>query len=154
MQSSIPGNIHRLELESSDEETSRKESATVISISNSSKIFIYGIALAAGTGIYAGLSVLFGTGMSGFPSFDTVEIQRIERRTFLPGNVLRGVYGIRSGDVMLWKRWKPCCICCGNCDSCFAWWNHEKTTGSNHAFILMLSCENVFMDFYCGSSGK
>lgn len=67
-----------LQEESSDEETSRKKSATVISISNSSKIFIYGIALASGTGIYAGLSVLFGTGMSGFPSFDTVEIQRID----------------------------------------------------------------------------
>ena len=31
-----------------------------------SKIFIYGIALAAGTGSYAGLSALLGGGMSGF----------------------------------------------------------------------------------------
>lgn len=67
-----------LQEESSDEETSRKKSATAISISNSSKIFIYGIALAAGTGIYAGLSALFGAGMSGFPSFDTVKVQRID----------------------------------------------------------------------------
>lgn len=43
-----------------------------------SKIFIYGIALAAGTGSYAGLSALLGGGMSGFPSFDTVAVQRID----------------------------------------------------------------------------
>lgn len=43
-----------------------------------SKIFIYGIALAAGTGSYAGLSALLGGGMSGFPSFDAVEVQRID----------------------------------------------------------------------------
>lgn len=43
-----------------------------------SKIFIYGIALAAGTGSYAGLSALLSGGMSGFPSFDAVEVQRID----------------------------------------------------------------------------
>lgn len=43
-----------------------------------SKIFIYGIALAAGTGSYAGLSALLGGGMSGFPSFDAVAVQRID----------------------------------------------------------------------------
>ncbi len=43
-----------------------------------SKIFIYGIALAAGTGSYAGLSALMGGGMSGFPSFDAVAVQRID----------------------------------------------------------------------------
>ncbi|WP_138376514.1 chloride channel protein, partial [Dorea longicatena] len=43
-----------------------------------SKIFIYGIALAAGTGSYAGLSALLGGGMSGFPSFDIVAVQRID----------------------------------------------------------------------------
>ena len=43
-----------------------------------SKIFIYGIALAAGTGSYAGLSALLGGGMSVFPSFDAVEVQRID----------------------------------------------------------------------------
>ena len=43
-----------------------------------SKIFIYGIALAAGTGSYAGLSALLGGGMSGIPSFDTVMVQRID----------------------------------------------------------------------------
>lgn len=54
------------------------EDTSAFSITKSSKIFIYGIALAAGTGIYAGLSALFGAGMSGFPSFDTVELQRID----------------------------------------------------------------------------
>ena len=43
-----------------------------------SKIFIYGIALAAGTGSYAGLSALLGGGMPGIPSFDTVVVQRID----------------------------------------------------------------------------
>lgn len=43
-----------------------------------SKIFIYGIALAAGTGSYAGLSALLGGGMSGFPSFDAVAVERID----------------------------------------------------------------------------
>lgn len=54
------------------------EDTSAFSITKSSKIFIYGISLAAGTGIYAGLSALFGAGMSGFPSFDTVELQRID----------------------------------------------------------------------------
>lgn len=47
-------------------------------LNKSSKIFIYGIALAAGTGIYSGLSALFGAGLSGFPSFDSVETTRID----------------------------------------------------------------------------
>lgn len=47
-------------------------------LSNGSKIFIYGIALAAGTGIYAGLSALFGAGLSGFPSFEMVKIERMD----------------------------------------------------------------------------
>lgn len=47
-------------------------------LNKSSKIFIYGIALAAGTGIYSGLSALFGAGLSGFPSFDSVEMTRID----------------------------------------------------------------------------
>ena len=45
-------------------------------LTKGSKLFIYGIALAAGTGIYGGLSALFGAGLSGFPSFDMVEIQK------------------------------------------------------------------------------
>ena len=46
------------------------------SLTKGSKLFIYGIALAAGTGIYAGLSSLFGAGLSGFPSFDMVELEK------------------------------------------------------------------------------
>ena len=45
-------------------------------LTKGSKLFIYGIALAAGTGIYAGLSSLFGAGLSGFPSFDMVELEK------------------------------------------------------------------------------
>ena len=41
---------------------------TVVPAGISSKIFIYGIAIAAATGIYAGLSAVFGSGLSGFPS--------------------------------------------------------------------------------------
>ena len=55
------------------EENSEEDLA---SLTKGSKVFLYGIALAAGTGIYAGLSALFGAGLSGFPSFDMVEIQR------------------------------------------------------------------------------
>ena len=55
------------------EENSEEDLAA---LTKSSKLFIYGIALAAGTGIYAGLSALFGAGLSGFPSFDMVEIQK------------------------------------------------------------------------------
>ena len=52
------------------EENSEEDLAA---LTKGSKLFIYGIALAAGTGIYAGLSALFGAGLSGFPSFDMVE---------------------------------------------------------------------------------
>ena len=55
------------------EENSEEDLAA---LTKGSKLFLYGIALAAGTGIYAGLSALFGAGLSGFPSFDMVEIQR------------------------------------------------------------------------------
>ena len=55
------------------EENSEEDLAA---LTKGSKLFIYGIALAAGTSIYAGLSALFGAGLSGFPSFDMVEIQR------------------------------------------------------------------------------
>ena len=47
-------------------------------LTKGSKLWIYGIALAAGTGIYGGLSALFGAALSGFPSFDVVEIQKID----------------------------------------------------------------------------
>lgn len=74
-----PNVSEKIQPENSKEgESTKKESSPAVTITKSSKIFIYGIALAAGTGIYAGLSALFGAGMSGFPSFDTVEIQRID----------------------------------------------------------------------------
>lgn len=50
----------------------------LLETSGTSKVFIYGIALAAATGVYAGLSALFGAGLSGFPSFEVVEVGRID----------------------------------------------------------------------------
>lgn len=59
-------------------EVEEDEGMEIPKLSGGSKIFIYGLALAAGTGIYAGLSALFGAGLSGFPSFDRVEIDRTD----------------------------------------------------------------------------
>lgn len=39
-------------------------------LGKTSMLFIYALALASGMGIYAGLSSLFGSGLSGFPSFE------------------------------------------------------------------------------------
>lgn len=55
-------------------EVEEDQNAEVPGLNKGSKIFIYGIALAAGTGIYAGLSAVFGAGLSGFPSFEMVTI--------------------------------------------------------------------------------
>ena len=58
-------------------EESESEEA-ILEMSGTSKVFIYGIALAAATGVYAGLSALFGAGLSGFPAFSVVEVGRID----------------------------------------------------------------------------
>ena len=58
-------------------EESNSEQA-VVPAGISSKIFIYGIAIAAATGIYAGLSAVFSSGLSGFPSFEAVEIGKMD----------------------------------------------------------------------------
>lgn len=50
-----------------------EEEDPVFQLSRSSKLFVYGLALAAGTGIYMALSSVFGAGLSGFPSFLAVE---------------------------------------------------------------------------------
>lgn len=47
-------------------------------LSKGSRLFVYAAALAAGTGVYAGLSALFGSGMSGFPSFEMEQITRTD----------------------------------------------------------------------------
>ena len=57
-------------------EVEENSDESLSALTKGSKLFIYGIALAAGTGIYGGLSALFGAGLSGFPSFDIVEIQK------------------------------------------------------------------------------
>ena len=57
-------------------EVEENSDESLSALTKGSKLFIYGIALAAGTGIYGGLSALFGAGLSGFPSFDMVEIQK------------------------------------------------------------------------------
>ncbi len=44
----------------------------LMEMTKTSKILMYGLALAAGTGAYMGLSHVFGAGMSGFPSFEAV----------------------------------------------------------------------------------
>ncbi len=218
-----------------------------------SKIFIYGIALAAGTGSYAGLSALLGGGMSGFPSFDAVAVQRIDyvmmlvymfcgcvlayfyetthtvtgiiagkipgvvkeilaglclgvigmlipavmfsgeeqmgvlmkeyagymaivligvaflkvlldkslypvwikRRTFFPGYFCGSVSGIRTCDAVLrTAEGQSCCICCSNCNIDTSGRYHEEAAGGDHAFVPVFSCEDIYMDIYCGSSGK
>ncbi len=43
-------------------------------LTRTSKIFIYGLALAAGSGIYMMWSSLLGAGLSGFPSFDAAAV--------------------------------------------------------------------------------
>ncbi|MBD5547228.1 MAG: chloride channel protein [Lachnospiraceae bacterium] len=45
-------------------------------LTRTSKVFIYGLALAAGSGMYLLMSALFGAGMEGFPSFPPVEAVR------------------------------------------------------------------------------
>ena len=65
------------EVEENTLEESNSEQ-TVVPAGISSKIFIYGIAIAAATGIYAGLSAVFGSGLSGFPSFEAVEIGKMD----------------------------------------------------------------------------
>lgn len=65
------------EVEEHTLEESNSEQA-VVPAGISSKIFIYGIAIAAATGIYAGLSAVFGSGLSGFPSFEAVEIGKMD----------------------------------------------------------------------------
>ena len=57
-------------------EVEENSDESLSALTKGSKLFIYGIALAAGTGIYGGLSALLGAGLSGFPSFDIVEIQK------------------------------------------------------------------------------
>ena len=57
-------------------EVEENSDESLSALTKGSKLFIYGIALAAGTGIYGGLSALLGAGLSGFPSFDMVEIQK------------------------------------------------------------------------------
>ena len=50
-----------------------EDSDAVFQLTKSSKIFLYGLAMAGGMGCYKGLTALFGAGMSGFPSFEAAE---------------------------------------------------------------------------------
>lgn len=59
-------------------EVEEEPEAETLNISSGSKIFIYGISLAAATGVYAGLSAIFGAGLSGFPSFEMNKIEGID----------------------------------------------------------------------------
>lgn len=58
-----------------EEENKEKE---IIEPAKTSKMLLYGLALAAGTGVYLLLSDLFGAAMEGFPSFPVQELERID----------------------------------------------------------------------------
>ncbi len=55
-----------------------EESKEILPLSTSSKILLYGLSLASGMGIYMFLTSLFGSGLSGFPSFTAPEIGRTD----------------------------------------------------------------------------
>lgn len=59
-------------------EVEEDQDVEIPKLTKGSRIFIYGIALASGIGIYSGLSALFGAGLSGFPSFDMVGLNRTD----------------------------------------------------------------------------
>lgn len=58
-----------------EEENEEKE---ITIPARTSKILLYGLALASGTGVYLLLSGLFGTAMEGFPSFPVQEPERMD----------------------------------------------------------------------------
>lgn len=53
-------------------------------LTRTSKIFVYGLALAAGSGVYLLMSALFGAGMEGFPSFPAAEPSHRDYLMILP----------------------------------------------------------------------
>lgn len=53
-------------------------------LTRTSKVFVYGLALAAGSGMYLLMSALFGAGMEGFPSFPPAEPVRQDYLMILP----------------------------------------------------------------------
>lgn len=55
------------------EENEENQAETIIPMTKTSKIFIYGLALAAAIGIYMLLNAIFGAGMGAFPSFEASE---------------------------------------------------------------------------------
>ncbi len=57
------------------EEEGSEKGAVVPPMKKTSKLLYYGIAIAAGLGIYSLLGRFFGKGMEGFPSFDSVQIE-------------------------------------------------------------------------------
>ena len=59
-------------------EVEEDEDTEIQNLTKGSKLVIYGISLAAGIGVYSGLSSLFGAGLSGFPSFDSADLTKID----------------------------------------------------------------------------
>lgn len=59
-------------------EVEEEEDAEIPNLGKGSKIFVYGVALVAGLGIYSGLSAIFGAGLSGFPSFESEDFNIID----------------------------------------------------------------------------
>ena len=54
------------------------ENNEVPNVAKSSKILLYGVAIASAMGIYKLLSYFFGSGMGGFPAFESMEPTRID----------------------------------------------------------------------------
>ena len=64
-----------------EEDNKEKE---IPDITRTSKIFIYGLTIASGFGVYLLLSHLFGAGMEGFPSFSAQELKRADYLMIIP----------------------------------------------------------------------
>lgn len=73
------------------EESEEKE---IPDLTGTSKIFVYGITIAAGSGTYLLLSGLFGSAMEGFPSFPAQDLARADYLMIIPY--------ILCGCVLLW----------------------------------------------------
>lgn len=61
-----------------------KEEKAVPDLTKTSKIFIYGLTIASGFGVYLLLSHLFGAGMGAFPTFPAQELKRADYLMMIP----------------------------------------------------------------------
>ncbi len=94
-----------------EEENKEKELPV---LPKTSKIFVYGLTIASGFGVYLLLSDLFGAGMSGFPSFPEQKPERADYLLLLPyilgGCVLAKFYQLsHHGCEKLAQKFQPLC---------------------------------------------